>query len=264
MTKPLSGFLTENLSFSYDPTTRNCINDVNLHLDSGQFYGLIGPNGSGKSTLLDLLSGYISPTSGTIYVNGKNITTFNHKETARLMTSVPQSFKLSFDYSVEEVVLMGRHIHIPRFSLPKKRDYDAASGAIDSMGITHLKNRSVSRLSGGEKQRVMIARALAQETDIILLDEVTSNLDINHSIAIMRTMLKLVHSNGKTVIAALHDLNMASMFCDQLLVLKEGSIVSSGPSGDVISEKLIDDLYHVSSTITADQQGNKHILFSYI
>ena len=262
MTDTFTGLAADALFFSYDKKNFS-IEDISTYLKPGCFYGLIGPNGSGKSTLLDLLCGYILPVSGRILLNGKTITTYRRSEIATLLTYVPQSFSLSFDYSVEDVVMMGRHIHIPRFSSPGKTDFKLVSGAIDQMGIYHLRHRKVTRLSGGEKQRVMIARALAQNTDLVLLDEVTSNLDINHAISIMTTMSDLVKKQGKTVVAAMHDLNMAAAFCDILLVMKEGKMVHFGPAATVMTEKLIQDLYHVRSEITMIDNGKKYIRFSY-
>ena len=262
MSDAFTGLTAQTLFFSYD--RRNaCIEDISLQLQPGCFYGLIGPNGSGKSTLLDLLCGYIVPESGDILLNGKNISACRRSEIATLLTYVPQSFSLSFDFSVEDAVMMGRHIHISRFSSPGRIDFNIVSNAIDLMGISHLKNRKVTRLSGGEKQRVMIARALAQNTGLVLLDEVTSNLDINHAISIMKTMSNLVRNEGRTVVAALHDLNMASMFCDTLLVMNKGKLVGFGPASTVMSEKLIHDLYHVESEITTIDDGKKYIRFAY-
>lgn len=258
-----SVYRVDNLSFSYG--TINCIKNVTLELNSGCFYGLIGPNGSGKSTLLDLLSGHLFPDEGTIHFYDRDIRTYPRKQLARKLSTVPQSFSLNFDYSVEEVVLMGRYPYIPRFASPHDRDLLAVEKALHSLDIFHLRSRKVTQLSGGEKQRVMIARSLAQDTDIILLDEVTSNLDVNHAVSIMKVMLDIVTRSQKTVLAALHDLNIASTFCDQLIVLRDGEIVDSGHASKVLSENLILDLYQIQSTISTDQKTEKkHIKYEYL
>ena len=262
MKTSFTSLAAEKLFFSYEKEEPS-IRDITVHLRPGHFYGLIGPNGSGKSTLLDLFSGYIPPGSGSLSLNNKDITTCRRAEIASCLTYVPQSFELSFDYPVEDAVMMGRHIHIPRFTAPGKTDFKLVDEAMEVMGVTHLKKRKVTKLSGGEKQRVMIARALAQNTHLVLLDEVTSNLDINHAISIMKTMSALVRDHKRTVIAALHDLNMASIFCDMLMVMNEGELVKYGPAETVMSEELIKDLYKVSSEISIVDNNKKFIRFSY-
>jgi len=261
MTSSSPGYLIKDLCFSYGQI--HCISNVTLHLKPGILYGLIGPNGSGKSTLLDLISGHSIPDTGTLFLHEKALAQYSRKELAKIITAVPQSFTLNFDYSVEEVVLMGRYPHIPRFGRPAPSDLHMVETAMDLMGIDHLKHRKVTHLSGGEKQRVMIARSLAQDADIVLLDEVTANLDINHAITIMKTMSDLVHAQKRMVIAALHDLNMAATFCDYLIVMKNGSLLTSGPTEEILSEELIMDLYHVPSTIYKEGLNSRHIRFNY-
>ncbi len=263
MNVPSSVYKVENLSFSYGSI--NCISNVSLQLNTGCFYGLIGPNGSGKSTLLDLLSGHLFADEGSIHVHDKDIRTYPRRELARRLTSVPQSFTLNFDYSVEEIVLMGRYPYIPRFANPQEHDFLAVEEALHNLDIYHLRSRKVTQLSGGEKQRVMIARALAQDTNIILLDEVTSNLDVNHAVSIMKVMLDMVTRHQKTVLAALHDLNIASSFCDELIVIRDGAIVTNGSASEVMSERLVEDLYQIRSTISTDHETNKkHIKYEYL
>ena len=263
MNIPSSVYKVDNLGFSYGSI--RCIDNVSLQLKSGCFYGLIGPNGSGKSTLIDLLSGHLFADEGTIYVHGSDIRDYSRRELARKLSSVPQSFTLNFDYSVEEVVLMGRYPYIPRFANPQKHDVLAVKEAMQSLDIYHLRSRKVTQLSGGEKQRVMIARSLAQDTDIILLDEVTANLDINHAVSIMKVMHHMVARHQKTVLAALHDLNIASAFCDELIVMRGGEIVNNGKASAVISERLVEDVYQIRSTISTDHETDKkHIKYEYL
>jgi len=263
MTPLSSVFVVENLCYSYGAV--RSIKSVSCRLETGRFYGLIGPNGSGKSTLLDLLSGHLQPYEGTIHLDNRDIHTYPRKQFARKVSSVPQSFSLNFDYRVEDVVMMGRYPYIPRFSSPGKNDHRCVEDALHTLDIYHLKDRNVTQLSGGEKQRAMIARCLAQDTDIILLDEVTSNLDISHAVSIMKVMLDIVERDGRTVIGALHDLNIAATFCDELLVLQDGELIKSGKTAEVLSQFLIEDLFKIQSTVSTDNKTEKkHIKFCYI
>ncbi len=238
----------QNVWFSYK--TVPVLKDINLGINKGRFYGLIGPNGSGKTTLLDLLTATARQESGTISFQNKPISMYERKELARRLALVPQDFTLNFDYSVYDVVLMGRHPHIPRFANPSKKDLALVSEALETLDIADLGNRSVTNLSGGEKQRVIVARALAQDTGVIILDEPTSNLDISHTIDIMRIFYERVTKKKVTVIAAIHDLNLASSFCDELIVVKEGKIMATGPVSEVLTQQLINRTFNVDSRVS--------------
>lgn len=254
------GFQLDMVSFSY--TASPCLQDISITLEPGYLYGLIGPNGSGKSTLLDLLSAYLQPLNGSISLAGKPLASYKRTLLAAFLTAVPQSFTFNFDYRVYDAVLMGRHPYVDRFASPTEQDHRQVDEALELMDIAHLAQRSITRLSGGEKQRVMIARALAQDTEFLLLDEVTANLDINHGISIMQTMADLI-KQGRTVIAALHDLNMALAFCDRIIVLKDGRLHHYGDAADIITSQMIADIYQVDAEIvrTSDEPGYLH--FSY-
>lgn len=256
-----NGFHIHELSFRYahDP----CLAGISCDLEPGRFYGLIGPNGSGKSTFLDLLSGFLSPNSGSVSLNGTRLSDLPRRDLARLLASVPQSFSFNFDYNVADAVLMGRYPHLPRFSFPTDQDQAIVQKSLQVMDVAHLQHRSIRHLSGGEKQRVMLARALTQDTEFILLDEITANLDINHAISIMRTLVDLVHTDGRTVIAAIHDLNMALAFCDDLIVLNDGKLDAFGPAETVLTEELITNLYHVNSELLNAENEPAHIRFKY-
>lgn len=230
------------------------LKDINLSMATGRFYGLIGPNGSGKTTLLDLLASTVQPDRGTVYFKGKPISAYRRKELARMLAFVPQDFALGFDYSVFDVVLMGRHPHIPRFSNPAARDLNMVEEALALMDISHLQNRAVTDLSGGEKQRVIVARALAQDTQVLILDEATSNLDIRHTIEIMRVIADRVRQKEMTVIAAIHDLNLAAAFCDELVVMKAGSIVTQGPVRTILTGPLIQEVFSVEGHVRIHPQ----------
>ncbi|MGI9535880.1 MAG: ABC transporter ATP-binding protein [Desulfocapsaceae bacterium] len=254
------GWELDNIDFSYNLVP--CLEHLSLSLDSGRFYGLLGPNGSGKSTLIDLLSGYLKPDTGMVRLNGLPLQSYKRSELATMLTVVPQRFDFNFDFNVYETVMMGRYPHIPRFSSPTRADHSKVADALTLLDIDHLAQRSVRKLSGGETQRVMIARALVQDTDFILLDEVTANLDINHSIAIMQN-IKVLVDRGKTVIAALHDLNMALGFCDYVIILDGGRLHQHGIASEVINDELVADIYQVASEIIRVDDGSVHLSFKY-
>lgn len=240
-------FQLTKLSFAY--RNSKVLEKMDLELHSGKFYGLIGGNGSGKSTLLELFMGVLAPLSGSIKYRDRLLAEYSRQELATRLALVPQHFSMDFEYRVRDVVLMGRHPHIPRFSSPSQHDRDSVEQAMETMDIIHLQNRPVMALSGGELQRVVMARALAQETEVLILDEATSNLDIQHTIAIMQVMRKRVTEKGLTVIAAIHDLNLAAAFCDDCLVLKDGHIFANGAVNEVFTTDLLETVFAVNGTI---------------
>lgn len=243
--------LLQLLDTSFGYGSHRVFDTLNLRLHKGCFYGLIGPNGSGKSTMLDLLMGTRTPAGGCVLLDGKNIRSYKRRHLAQKLSLVPQEFTLGFEYSVFDIVLMGRHPYIPRFTSPTAQDLEIVHAALDTMDIAHLKDRSILHLSGGEKQRVVVARSLAQDTETILLDEATSHLDIHHSIQIMRAIRNRVKSNGTTAIAAIHDLQFAAVYCDRLIVLKEGNIYAEGEVRTVLTDQLIHDVFGVTATVTS-------------
>ncbi len=234
----------------------NVLEDIDLALSPGQFYGLIGPNGSGKTTLLDLLTATRALRQGQITFQGKPLADYTKKELSRKIALVPQQFAMGFDFTVAELVLMGRYPHITRFSNPTERDIELVDEAMGVMQIEELRNRFITDLSGGEKQRVVVARALAQDTEVLVLDEATANLDIHHTIEIMHVIRKLVREQGRTVIAAIHDLNLAAAFCDQVIVLKKGRVFSAGPVAEVLTAHTIAEVFQVQAEVRAATPGH--------
>lgn len=227
--------------------------DLDFSLKKGIFYGLIGPNGSGKSTLIDVLMGTKKLRSGRINYNSKPLNSYSRRELALQLALVPQQLFMGFEYSVYDIVLMGRHPHIPRFSRPCSTDLEIVEHFLQLLDVEHLKDRPVTQLSGGEKQRVVVARAMAQQTNVLLLDEATSNLDIEHTIQIMRVLKEKVQNSENTIIAAIHDLNLAAAFCDELIVLHDKSIHSLGPITTVLTEELLHEVFSVSGKIIYDE-----------
>ena len=230
---------------------------VSMEAGNREFVGLIGPNGSGKSTLLKCVYRVLSPDDGAVFLVGKSLKEMNYKASARSMGVVAQHNYYNFDFSVREVVLMGRSPHKKALERDNAEDYAIVAEALKKVGMADFAARSFSTLSGGEQQRVILARALAQQTPCLILDEPTNHLDITHQLQ----LLKIVKQLDVTVISAIHDLNIAAMFCDRLYVLKNGEIVAEGTPREVLTRKLIREIYEVESDIVEDSKGNMHILF---
>lgn len=234
------------------------IEDISIQIKAKQFVGLIGPNGSGKSTLLKTASRILKPHSGLIHLDGQDLYELSPKQTAQEMSVVSQETALTFDFSVREMVWMGRHPHKRLFQSDTKEDRMIVDAALNRVGMNGFKERSFMSLSGGEKQRVLIARALAQEANIIILDEPTNHLDIHHQLQ----LLDLVKKLEVTILAALHDLNLAAMFCDYLYVIQNGQVVSSGTPETVLTTELIREVFGVETEIKIHPITHKtHITF---
>ena len=254
-------FSLRHCSYSYP--ANQCVRDISLTLQPGRFYGLVGPNGSGKTTLIRMLADLQRPTGGTIQLHGTPIAAYSRRELARLLSLVPQHFTMEFDYTVFEVVMMGRNPHIARFSRPSEKDVALVEKALIQLDIFELRNRYVTRLSGGEKQRVLVARAMAQNTSIMLLDEATASLDIQHSIEIMSVLRQRVEQNGVTVISAIHDLDLAAAFCNELLVLHEGKLAQSGPVDSILTGEMLLEIFGVEATVHPRGEAPPHIQYDY-
>ena len=234
-------------NFAYNGTP--VLRDINLELRHGQCYGILGPNGSGKTTLLDLLAGLQTPQSGTITFKGQRLQAWPKRQLARELALVPQDFMVRFGFSVREVVEMGLHPRLHRFATLSEHDQETISEALAATGIAALADRPVTRLSGGEKQRVAVARALAQRPEVLLLDEATSNLDIHHSLEILHLIRSRFERQGMQVVAVMHDLNLAALFCDSLVLLKSGRIVCQGPTEEVLTPENIEVVFGVEAEV---------------
>jgi len=256
MARPLSEQHSEILwsltkvNFSYNDTP--VLRDIDLTLRRGCCYGILGPNGSGKTTLLDLLGGLQTPQSGTIAFQGRPLAAWPKKQLARWLALVPQDFMVRFGFSVREVVEMGLHPHLHRFAAPNEADQALIDEALAITGIAALAGRPVTRLSGGEKQRVAVARALAQRPEVLLLDEATSNLDIHHSLEILHLIRDRFERRAMQVVAVMHDLNLAALFCDRLIFLKQGQVVCQGPTEEVLTPANIEAVYGVEAEVIAN------------
>ncbi|MDR2280309.1 MAG: ABC transporter ATP-binding protein [Gordonia sp. (in: high G+C Gram-positive bacteria)] len=241
---------------SWDRGGNLVVDGVSLHPAQGQTIGLLGPNGSGKSSLLRLLSGFQKPTGGRVELDGNDIARLKRKDVARAVAVVAQHADTDVDVTVAEVVRLGRIAHRGVFGADRTADDKAVDEALARTGLADKQDRLWHRLSGGERQRVQIARALAQQPRELLLDEPTNHLDIHHQLELMT----LIRTLPITSVVAIHDLNLAAMFCDQVMVLKGGRVVAAGTPGEVLTSDLIADVYEVDAAVT-DTDDGVHIRF---
>jgi len=255
-------YTVADVSFAYDTTP--VLLDLSFTLKRGKFYGVVGPNGCGKTTLLDLLIGNRVPLSGSVSFKGKPVSLYRRRSLAQQISLVPQEFDTGFGYTVEEIVMMGRHPYISRFASPSAEDWQQVDLAMRIIGIDDLKNRYTNELSGGQKQRAVVARALAQNTDVLIFDEATSSLDIKYSLEIFNVARKLVRDKGRTVIAVIHNLNLAAAYCDELIFMKDGRIYRYGPTAEVMIPETIAGVFGISSKISHDPySGTLQLSFRY-
>ena len=250
----------DSLTFAYGAVP--VISDLTLTLQPGLFYGLLGPNGCGKTTLLDLLVRYRRPSRGRVLMSGKSLERYSNRDLARNVALVAQNPVIHFPYLVKDLVMMGRHPYIGRFSSPTVHDLDVVDQAMDLADVTGFAHVPITELSGGERQRVMFARALAQDTPVLLLDEATSNLDIRHSLSLLDSVRAGVTERGKTVISVFHDINLAALFCDRLLLMSRGRLHSQGLVEDVLNAETIRDVYSVSALVQDEPfSGVKQVFY---
>lgn len=224
---------------------KQIVKDISFSVETGETLGLIGPNGSGKSSLLRLLAGLKRPDSGHVTIHGDDIAALPRRELARQLAFVQQNATTDTNVSVRDVVRLGRTPHRSALSGWTAADQQAVEKAITHVGMDHLATRSWQTLSGGERQRVHIARALAQSPRVMFLDEPTNHLDIHHQLEILQTVRNL----EMTSIVALHDLNLAAMFCDRIVVLDQGKLVAAGLPEEVLTEDLMHDVFRVSAAV---------------
>ena len=229
---------------SYGVNGKTIVAEVSFEAEKNEFLGIVGPNGAGKSTLLRLLARIINPTAGRILLAGEDISGYGAKELYRKISFLPQTSYFDFPLSVIEVVLTGRYPYLGIFESESEEDIKRAEDCLLLVDMEGFSQRKVTTLSGGEQQRVSIARVLAQETNFIFLDEPSSHLDIHHKFALME-LLRSLAQEGKGVVAVLHDLDLASRFCDRILVLEGGRVSALGEPSHVLSEKLLSSVFKV-------------------
>ncbi|HEY4716798.1 MAG TPA: ABC transporter ATP-binding protein [bacterium] len=248
----------DRISFGFGE--ENVLEEISLSVKAGEFFGITGPNGSGKTTLLRLMDGLLRPDKGAVFIESKNLKEFKRISLARIIAYVSQEHELPFAFTVEESVLMGRYPYLGILGLEGDRDFAVAEEAMRTAGIIHLRGRLVTELSGGEKQRVVIARALAQEPKIMLLDEPTAHLDLSACVEIMELLNGLQRERGITIITASHELNLLLQFADKMAFLLKGRMIACGEPSGVITGELLRSVYGDSFRLIFDTDGRRPIV----
>lgn len=233
----------DKIDCSYDGL--KAITGVEFTIEEGEFVGILGPNGSGKTTLLRAMSGVKAPDCGQVRLGGRDLRSLSPREIAQHIAYVSQDVTIELEFTVEEVVLMGRTPHLSAVGWESKHDLKVARHAMELAEVTHLAARRITELSGGERQRAMIAMALAQEADIMLLDEPTSHLDIAHQLAVLDLFKQLRSDHGRTVVAVFHDLSLAGEYCRRLILLDKGKVVAIGSTEEVLTTETLEQVYHM-------------------
>jgi iron complex transport system ATP-binding protein len=249
----------DNVSFGYaaggDRASLFSLQEITVTVERGSLTGLLGPNGCGKTTLLKLMSGVLRPQSGRITLNGRSLDGFPRRELARHVAVVPQETHPAFDYTAIEMVLMGRHPHLGIFQLEGPADVAIAVESLEATGTGGLAERPYMTLSGGEKQRVVIASALAQSPDVLLLDEPTASLDLSYQLEVGSLVRRLNRERGVTMVLATHDLNLAASLCDRVVLLRQGRILAQGVTDTVLTADGIQRLYGVDADVSFHERA---------
>lgn len=241
----------KNLRFSIDK--KEILKDISFDIQKGSFVGVIGPNGSGKSTLLKNIYRLYKPSSGSILLDNEELDKMRDKDCAKEIAVLAQESNTHFDFTVEQIVKMGRYPYKSVFQNYSKDDLQMVKNMLQKVGLESYSKRSFSKLSGGEKQRTLIARALVQNTNFLILDEPTNHLDIGHQIQLM----DLVKSLNITTLSAIHDMNLASMYCDYLIVMKDGKIKNFGTVEEVINSEMLKDVFCVNAYVGVNPINKK-------
>jgi iron complex transport system ATP-binding protein len=248
----------QNINLNYGQ--HSVVKDLSFQLSPGELLGLVGPNGCGKTSIIKSLSRVLTPNSGRILLDGKETTVISRLDLARIIGVVPQNPSLPETFTVFEVVILGRNPHLGLLSGESARDIAAVWQAMERTGITHLAKRKIGELSGGEKQRVTIARVLAQEPQIILMDEPTANLDISQQMDILHLITGMCLEKNIAVLIAIHDLNVAAQYCSRIIMLKDGEIVAEGRPVEVITAENVREVFGADMTIYLHPENNLPIV----
>lgn len=252
-------YKVENISYSI--ASKNILRDISFNVEKGEIVGILGPNGSGKSTLLKNLLNFLKKNQGSIKVKEKCIDKYRQKELAKTVAFVPQKPKLSMSLNVYDFVLLGRLSHIKNsFSSYTKEDYEYADSVIKKLKLCDFIERDVHTLSGGEFQRALLARALAQNPEILILDEATAAMDMNYALKMMNLTEVLVKKHNLTAITVLHDLNLAALYCDRIIFLKEGEIKYFGKVKELFNEEILEEIYGFKCNIIENCHGRPSII----
>lgn len=246
--------MIEVRNLNFNAGGRMILSKVSFALEKGCFCGIVGNNGSGKTTLLRCLTRNNDIAKGKVWIDGRDIVSYSFKDLAKQMAFVPQRTDLMFDFSALQIVLMGRNPYQKPLYSDNEEDLRVVEQAMKQTDTWHLRNANARHLSGGEFQRVIIARALAQQTPVLLLDEPVSNLDIQHSFEIM-SLLKSINENGRSIVIVLHDLNLAMQYCKQILLLQNGNVAAMGSTPEILTKENIEKYFNVKAEII-QRQGN--------
>lgn len=248
MTNPILQIKDVSFAYQQDPVVKR----ASLQVEPGEFIGILGPNGSGKSTLLKLMGGILGPDSGTVLLKDKELHDYKRKVLAQSIAWLPQEHDMAFSFRVGEIVLMGRHPYLSALTFESQKDFDISNQAMRTTETTHLSERQFNEISGGEKQRVMMACAIAQEPEVLLLDEPTTALDIKYQLEIINILDRLNRQDGMTLILAMHDLHLASKYCRRLILIDQGNIVKDGTPEEVLQKEILESVYGVKLKVFHD------------
>lgn len=249
----------DGLTFGYQPKQTPVLQGLNLELKAGRVAVILGPNGAGKTTLLHLALGWLSPWQGAVHLDGKNIKAYTRQELGRWMALVPQSEHIPFEYSVFEYLLLGRAPHLPPLGMPGEADYAAAFDALESVGIASLSAHSILTLSGGERQLALVARALAQQPRLLLLDEPTAHLDLRNKARIVRLMRSL-RARGVTILMTTHEPDVALALADDVVLMDRGQVLAYGPLEAAFTAENLSRLYDLPIRV-AHVEGGKQVIW---
>ncbi|MBN1068161.1 ABC transporter ATP-binding protein [Clostridium botulinum] len=252
---------TKNLNISYG--NLDIVKNLNLDIPKGKITTIIGSNGCGKSTILKTIARIIQPKSGDIYVNDKNMKEQNPKDLAKTMAVLPQSPTAPSGLTVEELIAYGRFPHQKGFGKLKKEDKDIVTWALKSTGIEEFRDRPMEDLSGGQRQRAWIAMALAQQTDILILDEPTTYLDLAHQLEVLKLLEELNKNQGTTIVMVIHELNNAARFADHMIGVKKGKVVCQGSAYEVMTKENLRELFNIDAEIVSDPRTKKPVCITY-
>jgi iron complex transport system ATP-binding protein len=245
-----------DLSFGYRGTAQRVLEGVSIEVPRGSLLAVLGPNGSGKTTLLKLLAGILRPQHGRVTLDGRDLREYSRAQLARRIAVVPQEVHPAFEYTVLEMVLMGRYAHLGAFEVEGPEDVRLARDALKATGTDALEARRFDALSGGEKQRVVIAAALAQAGDVLLLDEPTASLDLGYQLEVAGLIERLNRERGVTIVLSTHDLNFAASVCRSVLLVRNGRVLATGPTDEVITPANIRVVYVVDADVTRHPRAN--------
>ena len=239
------------------------VRGITMHVPEGEFVGLIGPNGSGKTTLLRVISGVLAPSEGEVLLRDAPLKTIGKRRLAQMMACLPQELAADLAFTVREIVLMGRAPHLSKLGRETRKDFEVAENALALADVADIADRFMTELSGGERQRAFIAMCLAQEPQILLLDEPTSHLDVGHQLSLLDLVKRLNRRSGMTVVAVFHDLNLASEYCDRLLLLHQGRAEALGSPQEVLTAEIIRRVYQAKVLTEPNLvSGKPHIVIS--